>query len=507
MSRKPSRTAVSPRAETAAVAIPHDPQLPERARALWESARWEALRDVGDDGLAHHPERALVAGFRAAAAAGLGDRQLAGSLARQAIEWGLDRGQLATLLLSAAHDTLGRAHLAAGRDAQALASFTRAFGRARMSSQTRRLAQARHDEVDATVRAALAADRERHAGGHRGLVAGTPQWLVQLSRDCLAAPDLLERADAMLHHELNLADDRLQFLLLMASGMTEAGDKPTAIRFLQRAVQEADEATPEGRQRLVQHLMEAGTPGLALDLVVAEQLKDATGALGQRTAATLRAEFERLRDSATTARQHGHELLLHHLSLHVARLRKLAAPRQLVLIEIGTTREEMASQGSTRKIARFCMDHAIHFITVDMDPYNSQVARELFASMGCPFEAVTMKGEDYLAQRSGPIDLVFLDAYDFDHGQHSALRQSRYERFLGSRIDEQACHRMHLECAESVAAKLWAHGLVCVDDTWREGGGWTAKGTLAVPYLLDHGFRLLDERNRAVLLDRAPADG
>jgi hypothetical protein len=137
-----------------------------------------------------------------------------------------------------------------------------------------------------------------------------------------------------------------------------------------------------------------------------------------------------------------------------------------------------------------------------MDPENTRVAQRMFDAMKSDSEAVTAKGEDYLRSTSDPIDLVFLDAYDFDHGKHSALRQSRYERFLGGSIDERACHQMHLECAESLVAKLSDFGLVCIDDTWLEDGHWTAKGTLAVPYLLAHGFELLEARNRAVLLGR-----
>lgn len=61
---------------------------------------------------------------------------------------------------------------------------------------------------------------------------------------------------------------------------------------------------------------------------------------------------------------------------------------------------------------------------------------------------------------------------------------------------------MHLDCAQSVKAKLATNGLVCVDDTWLENGAWTAKGTLAMPYLLAQGFVTLEARNRAVLLVR-----
>lgn len=63
--------------------------------------------------------------------------------------------------------------------------------------------------------------------------------------------------------------------------------------------------------------------------------------------------------------------------------------------------------------------------------------------------------------------------------------------------------KLLLDCSKSVEAKLSRNGLVCIDDTWLEEGNWTAKGTLAMPYLLEHGFRVLDVRNRAALLDRS----
>jgi hypothetical protein len=61
---------------------------------------------------------------------------------------------------------------------------------------------------------------------------------------------------------------------------------------------------------------------------------------------------------------------------------------------------------------------------------------------------------------------------------------------------------MHLDCIQSLAEKLTDMGVVCIDDTWLEAGHWTAKGTLAVPYLLAHGFELFEVRSGAVLLKR-----
>jgi hypothetical protein len=202
--------------------------------------------------------------------------------------------------------------------------------------------------------------------------------------------------------------------------------------------------------------------------------------------------------------EHGHTLLLSHLGrLSLADTAKDATGRQRVLVEVGTTRERVPGQGSTMKIARFCAARAIHMITVDMDPHNGTVARRDFDRAGFSFEAVTAKGEEYLETGDSPIDYAFLDAYDFDHGKHSDLRQSRYETFLGSRISDRECHEMHLRCAKALVRRLSPDGLICVDDTWLDAAGkWTAKGALAVPYLLENGFELIRADNRAALLRR-----
>ncbi len=197
--------------------------------------------------------------------------------------------------------------------------------------------------------------------------------------------------------------------------------------------------------------------------------------------------------------EHGHALLMAHWQTHppadIGRKRKL--------IEIGTTREEVPGQGSTRKLAEVCKNLGLDFVTVDMDPRNGREAQQMFDRMGYDFKAVTSKGEDFLAAYDGEIDFVFLDAYDFDHGMHSEIRQSRYEKFLGARIDEEACHKMHLDCAEALIAKLAPDGLICFDDTWQdENGNWTAKGTTAMPFLLANGFEVIRKENKAALLKR-----
>jgi hypothetical protein len=122
---------------------------------------------------------------------------------------------------------------------------------------------------------------------------------------------------------------------------------------------------------------------------------------------------------------------------------------------------------------QFCQKHDLDFVTVDMDPANSHIAQAMFDAAGTSFRAVTVKGEEFLEMTTDVFDFVFLDAYDFDHGSHSDLRQSRYETFLGDPISDQACHEMHLRFAQALTDKLPDHGLICFDDTWL---GWCVDG-------------------------------
>jgi hypothetical protein len=206
--------------------------------------------------------------------------------------------------------------------------------------------------------------------------------------------------------------------------------------------------------------------------------------------------------------EHGHALLIK--AIKQARPEWLSR-RDIRMLEVGTTREPLPHQDSTRVLAQFCKDHGWSFVTCDMDPINSERARSLFAELGVDFEAVTAKGEDYIASQTREFDVVYLDAYDFDHGKHSEVRQQRYEEFLGSRIDQEACEIMHLEAMQGLMKAGRDDCLVVLDDTWREKkagpwpgkGPWLGKGPKAVPWALDHGWDLVLEPPgyRAVALD------
>jgi hypothetical protein len=494
---------ITPGHREAALALPHDPALPARARDLWLEGNWLALGRLDPEQLANHPARAQLSAIQAAALQQVGDRSSARTLARRALHWGCSREDLGQALLAGARHTLARASLLARRDTQAQGHFERAVPQARLSSEVRRLTQARRDHLEADLRRAIDAASKLRQGGASTTSLQAPRWLQALASQCLNAPDMHDAADRVMAEVVTLPGDRLQLLMLLSDHMLARGDRMTALHFLNSARWFTGDASADTRTALMKKLLALGAPNTALDIAMADVLDDEAQSGEASVVQVLRKTYEGMRHAATSRLEHGHELLLAFLETQRVRLQQLAAPRQLTLIEIGTTREDVPGQGSTLKLAQYCLQHQLHFITVDMDPHNTRMALATFGRLGANhFEAVTMKGEDYLRQRKGDIDLVFLDAYDFDHGKHSELRQSRYERYLGTRIDEQACHRMHLDCAQTLVSKLWAHGVVCVDDTWQEDGTWSAKGTLAMPHLLAKGFRVVDARNRAALLVR-----
>ena len=222
--------------------------------------------------------------------------------------------------------------------------------------------------------------------------------------------------------------------------------------------------------------------------------------------ATLLELFEKASSKMKPVEEHGHLALMKAVDDHISMIRQRAGDKKLVMIEIGTTRELVGGQGSTEKLARFCHDRKLHFITVDMDPINTESAREFVQKIDPEFELVAAKGEDYLAGYKEQIDFVFLDAYDFDHGNHSSARQTRYERVLGERINDAACHQMHLDCAISLASKLSRWGIIAFDDVWFKDGSWRGKGTTAMPYLLANGFQVTHLANNVAILVRYNAD-
>lgn len=197
--------------------------------------------------------------------------------------------------------------------------------------------------------------------------------------------------------------------------------------------------------------------------------------------------------------EHGHRLLM--VALAELDRKSPGSLKGKTVIEIGTTRERRPNQSSTEKLAILTSILGMNFVTVDMDELNSKRARSSLRPLNPNASAVTQKGEDFLALYDDPIDFIYLDAFDFNHDDHSDARRARYKKILESDIEDEACWLMHLHCAHALVPKVADGGLVVLDDTWTDSDGELAgKGKLAVPYLLANGFETVTSTKMTICL-------
>lgn len=471
----------------------HDGELLARARRQWQLGDWDSLAELNPDTLQEHPDRANLALLAATAHAQLGNMARSRQLAEQSLDWGQPKRLVGRFLIAGVHDSLGRAIALRENTQRALEHFEKALHTGTPEADP---------SVLAPIRAANQVRKRRAMApaGNDEADRALDDYADRLVQTCLNNADLYAATDQVFDDKSLPSEIHSLFLLKLAENFASRNDKLIATHYLRQGRHYFDDAPAATQIRLLNLLVRIGRVDDAADIVMNRALQGLPAVeLDSATTKAIRDSYEQVRAALGKRSEHGHDLLLDWLKSNLSKLPPIDSER--VLIEIGTTREDVPGQGSTAKIAKFCANHGLKFITVDMDPHNSHMAQIFFERHKFPFSAVTHKGEDFLRQYQGRMDFVFLDAYDFDHGKHSELRQSRYMRFLGDRIDEQACHQMHLDCAESVLQKLAPDGVVCIDDTWLDDvNRWTAKGTLAMPYLLENGFALIEARNRAALL-------
>lgn len=327
--------------------------------------------------------------------------------------------------------------------------------------------------------------------------------LWQVIEKCFEQTDVQDAIDQQLLEEPWTNEEKFHLCVAIAEKMNSHKDRLQAISWINQARLFLTTVKIENAIQKYRELSELaarfGQSNLAIDLIVESSFFGPS--LNDAQKEKLKATYENLRVPNAKKQEHGHDLLIEYLKANPHQHE--ANKKKPVLIEIGTTRENVPGQGSTLQLAELAAKQGIQFISVDMDPHNSRWAKFNMDLMQIPGETVSQKGEDFLRQYSETIEYIFLDAYDFDHGNHSELRQQRYQKYLGSTIDELQCHKMHLDCAKTLLEKLSPTGVICVDDTWQdEKGHWTAKGTLAVPFLLENGFKIIEARNRAVLMCR-----
>lgn len=158
------------------------------------------------------------------------------------------------------------------------------------------------------------------------------------------------------------------------------------------------------------------------------------------------------------------------------------------ILETGCIRpgagEDWAGAGnSTYLLAAYAAGRGGSFISIDNEPANVEYARAAIASWG---GAVTCSDSvAALAGLSGPVDVLYLDSHDADlpgHAEHALAE------------------------IQAALPALHERSLIAFDDTihadnWHtvRAGTWLGKGRLAVPWLLERGWRILAEGYQQVL--------
>lgn len=109
-----------------------------------------------------------------------------------------------------------------------------------------------------------------------------------------------------------------------------------------------------------------------------------------------------------------------------------------------------------------------HLDSVELDGGNAQFAREW--TVGLPVEVHQAHSHDYLRGRTTRVDVAYLDSAD-----------------VGTDGYQECC----LEEARLVLPNMADNGLILIDDTCWGKGAFRGKGTMAIPFLLEQGWRIV----------------
>ena len=189
--------------------------------------------------------------------------------------------------------------------------------------------------------------------------------------------------------------------------------------------------------------------------------------------------------------EHGHSLLIKHIKYNKDNNGKS-------IIEIGSVREDLQGQNSTKYFIDLCKELNMKLISVDMDKECSDNALKLCKENNFTnYEIITAKGEDYL-KSIDTFDYIYLDGYDYDHGKHSNERQIKYKNILGEKINNEESHNSHLDMVKTISNKGLQHSLICIDDVISDNIG---KGVKAVPYLLQTNWKIVEKNPQSIIFN------
>ena len=166
-----------------------------------------------------------------------------------------------------------------------------------------------------------------------------------------------------------------------------------------------------------------------------------------------------------------------------------------IFVEIGSSRD--GDDGSTTVIAAWAQSRNRPLVTVDFDP---AVCNALRGQALSNVSVVNSTGEDYLRSYAGagPISFLYLDNFDWDwhpmNTEDFVLEQQVRYKQLGRTMTNLTSQMAHLNQAILAMPHMSLRSLIVCDDTWynEHWGHYSGKSGAAVPYLIGHGYRILE---------------
>ncbi len=177
-----------------------------------------------------------------------------------------------------------------------------------------------------------------------------------------------------------------------------------------------------------------------------------------------------------------------------------------VIVELGSDRYE----GSTAYFADLAMAHHSRLITVDVDSdaypriLKTVTPEQLHKLEFCCAEAVTWTQKFSTKQKT--IKLLYLDNFDWDwevaKPNDMIIKQRKWYKDLGMTMNNITCQTSHLHQMINLMPFMAKQSIVCIDDTYIYNDVYIGKGGAVVPYLLVHGYSILESKDDGVILGR-----
>ncbi len=353
ISMEPKITVVETLAEKSVV--PYDENLLERSRTQWQFGDWQNLAQLDRYTLQHHPDRAKLALLAAAALLQSDKATEARQFVRLAQDWGCPQNLITRILVAGVHNSLGRMAALTDNKSRALQHFKYAIEVGTPASDARLSTQARVAEQFAQLGLPMQHidnQLQSYSIKRTRQITDIPAKVNQ----CMQSDDVLEAIDTIVASNQLSPEELILFYIEISDQFAAQRNSLTALHFLQLARDENVSGDESLISMLVKKYVALGRPELAADLTFQTAVNSSRDLhLSQTERNVIQTVYNKQRQTAEAKSEHGHDLLLTYLQAKIKMIKEDAAGRIPLVIEIGTTREDVPGQGSTRKIAEFCM--------------------------------------------------------------------------------------------------------------------------------------------------------